>query len=238
MSDDGTATGANPGTGTPPEPKAGAKFTDDDMLQARKSFAADAERKQARAIEANTQSVKQSILDELDLDSFDDLKAITEKHRSNQSQESEAVTAAKKAARAQTQAEKDRDAAIAERDRLIAQRNTAAVKDAVFAAAKKADAHEEDVYARLVIQNKLDVDDKGAVFVRDANGEPEHGQTVEKLVNALVAANEHLRKPKGTTGAGSLPAGTAAPTGPNYADPRSKDVTDAVAAWRKERGLG
>lgn len=181
------------------------KYTDDDMAAARKSW----DKRAARDIEKARAQWERERLEALDIDSWDDLaERLNGKRQAETELEKQLADAKRKAREAGRRAESF-DELNAKYQCMVAERNKHAMRTAVYDAAKGAGAHEKLVYAMLVADNRIAVDDDGNVFVRGSDGEPS-GLTLDKVIAQLVSEDPALQRPSGTPGAGSLPQTTGA----------------------------
>lgn len=181
------------------------KYTDDDMAAAKVRFAKNAERDVAKARTA----WERERLEALDVDSWDELQErLTGKQQAATELEKQLSEAKRKAREASKRAEAfgELEAKYA---KLSTERNEHAMRSAVYEAARKVDAHEKLVFAMLVADKRIGVDEDGSVIVRGTDGEPA-GLSLEKIVTQLVAENAALQRPSGATGAGSMPQNTGA----------------------------
>jgi len=206
-----------------------ARYTDDDMAAARKGW----DKRTAREMDKARASWERERLEALDLDSWEELsERLTGKRQAETELEKQLADAKRKAREASKRAEAH-DELTAKYQRLLGERNQHAMRNAVYAAASKIEAHEKLVYAMLVADNKIGVDDDGNVFVRGDDGEPA-GLSLEKIVTQLVAENAALQRPSGAVGAGSLPQNTGARAPSNGASPTEKmrqGVADMAAQY-------
>ena len=175
-------------------PTAG-KYTDDDMAKLRRSY----EAKMGKAAEQASAKAVSTLLSDLGLTDVDELRDTLETAKGSMSAATQTETELKKA---QREAEKSAKA-LAEAQALLTEHDTrakrATSKDAIFAAAAKVGAYEDDVWAHL--RDRVVVSDDGSVVGTD-------GTEVETLVTSLVTARRNLLRPSpGAGGAGSLPSG-------------------------------
>jgi len=220
MSDGTTTEVVNSGESTGDSENQGAskKFTDGDM-----ALAKDAWKKRYLApvktkLEAAEQARKE-FFETHDVDSFDDIAERLTVQAKSDGDHAEVQRDLKKAQRELVKVTGERDVASTGLAKMVATRNRAAIKDSIYEAAAKADAREQDVYARLVVNNSVAIDDEGVVFVRGTDGEPAHGVTLEQLVTQLVADNKHLQRPTPAQGGGSLPAASGSTaSAPDYSN--------------------
>jgi hypothetical protein len=200
-------TGSNAG-GTQPEPGQGSdagtgnQYTDDDIAGLKRRWAKQRDKDVGKA----ASKAVDSLLGDLGFDDVDDLRSAIEGKRKQDGDEANTASELKRAQRQLAKTAGERDAFASQLGELRGKVNASRVKDAVFAAAKKHQAYEDEVFALVMVQGQVAVDDDGDVFVKGADGEPVHGVSVEKLVGQLVADRQHLQRATGGQGGGSQAA--------------------------------
>jgi len=213
--------GANADQGTQPAADAAnaatSKFTDDDMAAARKAW----EKKTARDSDKAKAAWERERLESLDAGSWEELQERLDGKKQAESELEKQLTEAKRQVREARKLAADRDELHTKLQRLQTERNQHAMRSAVYDAARKIDAHEKLVFAMLVADGRIGVDDDGAVFVRGDDGEPS-GQSLEKIITQLVGENAALQRPSGAPGGGSLPQSTGARPGGSNGSPTER----------------
>jgi len=191
-------------------PTAG-KYTDDDMAKLRRSY----EAKMTKAAEQAKSAAVSSLLGELGVGDAEELRDMLEAAKGTQTAASQTETELKKA---QREAEKSAKALAEAQAKLAdydARTKKAQSKDAIFAAAAKVGAYEDDVWAHL--RDRVVVSDDGSVVGAD-------GTEVDTLVTSLVADRRNLLRPSpGAGGAGSLPSGNGK-SAPDMLNPAAREA--------------
>ena len=159
----------------------------------------------------------------------DELDDVAEQLKSTKSDDSEA----KKLARQLKKLTAERDEIVSTFGKLKGEITAAKVKDAVFSAASKVGAFEEEVFALLKAGNRVGVDDDGSVIVRDADGDVS-SLSVDKLVSQLVSERKHLQRATPNQGAGSV---AASPNGIGKPDPASREAQIAALSKMFPNGM-
>jgi hypothetical protein len=182
------------------------KFSDDDMAAAKASWA----KRSKRDADKGATARDREILDNFEADSFEEIKELLTGKKQEQSDLEASVAEFKKTNRA---LKKDVEAGAeyqAKFESLIGRVNDAAKKDAVYAVAKAADAHEDLVH--LKVASMLGVDEDGKVHVLGEDGEPA-GTTLDTLIKKLVSDDQRLLRATAGAGGGSTPPAGAQQSG-------------------------
>jgi len=214
-------TGAN-AEGTQPAPT-GANAEDRLFTEAELGYAKrQVEKKAAREIEKAKAAWERERLDELEADSFDDVKERLTLKKQEEGEGAKAALEAKKLQRETAAKIKQLEAFKAEADVRLAKHRKGALKAAIFEAAQKFKANERAIFGILVAEHGAEIDDDGNVFTRGADGE-QSDVSLEKLIQQIVADDAGLLRPTGAAGSGSLPQHTGArASGGNDARPSDK----------------
>lgn len=220
MADGGTGTGsASPGTSTDDDTSgsathagSGARFTEDQVAGMKGAL----QRKFEKELAGAGKKAIGGLLEELGLDSVDDLREVIVAKQEQASDAEKANVELKKLQRQLAKLTSERDEAVKGLSELRDANNRAKIKEAVYSAASKIKAYEEDVYNDLIVSGLVGIDDDGSVIVRGPDGDPAN-TTLDKLIQTRIAAKPHLQRPTPHEGGGSLPANTAATVAPSAA---------------------
>jgi len=182
----------------------GTKYTDEDLARARKSFEKNAQRQIQKAVDTAKTEASTQILEQLGLTDIDELEEFASKLQ-------QTTGAAEQATTLQRQLKKltaDLEKREASENKLRTIIRNGAIKTELLATAQKLNGHPESVYAHALVNNRVQADDDGQVFILDENGDPDATLTLEKYVQGLLAEHKHLQRPGPQSGGGSLPAAT------------------------------
>lgn len=207
--DHGASTSDGKDGGTQTE-TGGARYTDDDMAKARHSW----EKRQAKAIESARSDAVKSILNELELDSLDDLKAAIASTREVGDQKSELEKAMAKRDRDIKTLEKRLSEESSRAQSLQSKIDAAAIERTVNQAAEANNAYGDLILGVLDRQGRIGIED-GEVFIRDVRTGERADISVEAAVQQLVSDRPELARPTGRPGTGSRPPEQKHDTGHN-----------------------
>ena len=158
---------------------------------------------QRRKIQRASDDAIASLITDLGFADIDDLRGALSDRQETQGDADKVASDLRRATAQIRKLTGERDQALQVLQKLQSQVDQAAIKDAVFTAAKKMGAYEEETFALLQVQGRIGIDD-GQVYVRDPHtGESVPGATVEMLVKELTGTRKNLLRSTPGVGGGS-----------------------------------